>query len=100
MSNKGLEQAYIEIFPTERFYNNFRLYQPDRKCKECGQTVKCKRPETRFFFDGKVQGSDSMIRVWIEGRKNVWRLHKDYFYFTSKHALWTPSEAVKTEVGR
>ena len=65
--------------PTKFFYQNFTIYTPSRRCKECGRIIKNKRPNVNFVFKGFVRGSSDMIRVKITGKKNIWRLHKKYF---------------------
>ena len=69
----------IELKPNELFYQNFRLYAPAKKCKECGQKIKNKRPNTHFYFLGFVKGNPNFVKVIITGRKNPSHLHKHYF---------------------
>ena len=67
------------IKPTKEFYKSFRIYRPNRKCKECHQIIKSKRPNTKFYFINFIKGNSDMIRVKVTGRKTILNIHKKYF---------------------
>jgi hypothetical protein len=66
-----------KITPTQHFYDNFRLYSPDRRCKECGQTIKSKKPDVKFYLVGIAKNGHLKIRK--TGVKTISTYHPSYF---------------------
>lgn len=66
-----------EIIPTKSFYQTFRLYAPSSKCKACGQEIKSKRPEVKFYLQGITK--NGMWRVKFSNRKTVVTFHPKFF---------------------
>ena len=62
----------IEVYPTKHFYQTFRIFRPDRKCKECGSIIKSKRPNVRFYFQGISKGKDrDLWKIRQTGKKTI-----------------------------
>ena len=78
--NKEEKENMKEIQPTKTFYRIFKLYAPDRKCKECGQIIKSKRPDVKFFLVGKTKGG--FLKVKQSNRKNISVYHRKFFNLT------------------
>ena len=66
-----------EITPTQKYYNTFRLYAPDKRCKECGQIVKSKRPNIKFYLLGITKSG--LLRIKKSNTKTVNNYHSDFF---------------------
>lgn len=66
-----------EIKPTKHFYQTFRVYKPDRKCKCCGQKIKSKRSNVKFYLVGITK--DGFLKIKQSNLKSIRLYHKDYF---------------------
>jgi len=66
-----------EIQPTKDFYRTFRIYEPDRRCKTCGQIVKSKRPDVKFYLMGISKIGHWKVKT--SNRKTINTYHPKYF---------------------
>lgn len=66
-----------EIKPTKKFHQTFRLYAPDKRCKECKQIVKSKRPDVKFYLVGITK--QGLWKVKKSNTKTINYYHPKFF---------------------
>lgn len=70
----------IEVYPTKHFYQTFRIFRPDRKCKTCGQIIKSKRPNVRFYFVKPVKSGQTILwKIRQTGKKTMYNYSPIFF---------------------
>ena len=68
-----------KLTPSKLFYQTFKIYQPNKKCRYCHQIIKTKRPNMVYYFLGYVKKNPNLLRVKVTGRKTILRIHKHFF---------------------
>ena len=66
-----------EVIPTKEFYQSFKVYAPEERCKSCNQKILSKRPDVKFFLVGITK--KGLWKVRFSNKKTISSFHPKFF---------------------